>query len=176
MGELTLAANAIVMQLFFLFSYFMDGFAFSAEALSGKCAGASDYAGLRRLVRRLLLITSALTALFTLAYSLGYGVFTRLLAPEADVERMVESMSLWITLLPASSFLAFIFDGLYIGLTATRRMLVVTAVSAAVFYVICLWAPLPAVIGAPDRLWLAFLSYLFTRGMLLSLFFPRNHL
>ena len=75
MGVDTLSANAIIMQLFILFSYLMDGFAFAGEALAGKFHGARDTAGLHRLVRVLMRIGLAAAALVTVIYYLcGEGI------------------------------------------------------------------------------------------------------
>lgn len=174
LGELTLAANAIVMQLFFIFSYFMDGFAFSAEALSGKCAGAADYPALRCMLRRLMMWATLLAMLFTVAYAFGYPAFTRMLAPEPEVLVAVSRFRLWIALLPLCSFLAFIFDGVYIGLTATRPMLIVTAAASVLFFV--LNSILPSVCPDMDAggcMWMAFIVYLSLRGVALTCRCPR---
>lgn len=171
MGELTLAANTIVMQMFFLFSYFMDGLAFSAEALSGKCVGARDRIGLRRTVRRLLVWSFGVAAVFTVCYLFGYGAFARLLVPEAPVLERVAEMRIWIWLLPFASVLAFIFDGFFIGLTFTRQMLVVTAAASLAFFAINFLMPSESATDA-SRLWIAFEVYLFIRGAALAALYP----
>lgn len=173
-GAVTLAANAIVTQLFLLFSYFMDGFAFSAEALSGKYAGSKDWTSLRRLVRRLILLTSVLMSVFTLAYAFGYGLFAMLLAPEPMVIARISDFRVWIALIPICSFLAFIYDGFYIGLTATRRMLLVTMTAAGAFFGVDMLLPSSMVEDVADRMWIAFLCYLSLRSLLLPIFLPRR--
>lgn len=173
MGELALAANTIVMQMFFLFSYFMDGLAFSAEALSGKSAGARDWEGLRHTVRRLIVWSLVVASAFTLCYIFGYGLFAGMLVPEAPVLARVDDMRLWIWLLPFASVLAFIFDGFFIGLTATRRMLIVTAAASMAFFAINFALPIGEGAGeGAARLWIGFEVYLFIRGAALAALYP----
>jgi len=68
-GEIILAVNSLLLQLFILFSYMMDGFAFAAEALTGRYVGAKRPDRLRILIRRLFLWGIGLTVLFTLVYA-----------------------------------------------------------------------------------------------------------
>lgn len=173
-GELTLAANAVAMQFFFLFSYFMDGMAFSAEALGGKSVGAHDSVGLKQVVGRLLLWCGVLAVVFTMAYGFGYRVFAEILVPEPDLISKVDTLRLWITLIPCVSFAAFLFDGLYIGMTATRAMMVATAIATCLFFGISLLLPLFLELDANVCMWLAFLVYLAVRGLLLAARYPRE--
>lgn len=169
MGYLTMAVNTVMMQFFILFSYFMDGFAFSAEALCGKYAGAGNLAELRRTVKALLVWSAAIAAGFTLIYLLFYNPVVALLTDEKDVRNVAASMSFFAVLIPMVSFAAFIYDGFFIGLTATRRMLVTTLLAMGAFFltVLCFHADTTA--GRNMTLWTGFLSYLLVRGAGLAL-------
>ena len=70
-GDITLAVNALIMQLFTLFSYFMDGFAFSGEALAGRYAGARDRRSLYSCIRHIFAWGAGVAAAFMLAYMAG---------------------------------------------------------------------------------------------------------
>lgn len=173
LGSLTLAANAIMMQFFILFSYFMDGFAFAAEALTGRFVGARDECGLMRVVKYLCVWGAGVAIIFTLIYVVEYEKIISLLTSEGDVLAEVENYSLWLKLIPIVTVAAFVFDGIFIGLTATRKMLVVTFISALLFFGISFIHPMSSpIVGYPDNdtLWLAFLAYLLMRGVLLGLF------
>lgn len=172
LGAMTLAVNAVIMQMFFLFSYFMDGFAFSAEALSGKAMGGRDWNGLGIVVRKLLLYSLWVCIGFSVIYLLGYRVFASLLVPQETVLMTVDGMRVWIWLLPLSSVLAFIYDGFYIGLTATRAMLIVTATASLLFFAAYFSLTSARLVEPEHALWLAFEAYLFLRGILLALYFP----
>ena len=126
LGALTLAANAIIMQFFILFSYFMDGFAFAAEALSGKFVGARDLQNLKRVINRLLLWALGVASVFTIIYIGGYKFIVSFITNEENVIATVDKYSLWLKLIPLVTVAAFIYDGIYIGLTATRQILIAT--------------------------------------------------
>lgn len=172
LGSLTLAANAIIIQFYIFFSYCMDGFAFTGEALCGRFAGARDGVNLRRSVRLLLMWSGVMAAMFMCVYAFGYRTVISLLTDRGEVIAMIERYRMWILLIPLLSVLAFIYDGFFIGLTATRRMLVVTAIAATVFFAICFVHPGVGglTFGLPDNnvMWGAFLTYLLVRGVLLA--------
>lgn len=173
LGALTLAANAVIVQFYIFFSYCMDGFSFTGEALCGRFAGSGERPLLLRSVRLLLLWSAAMAAAFTLAYAFGYRGIVSLITSETAVVEEIGRYRIWIILLPALSVLAFIYDGFFIGLTATRRMLAVTAIASAVFMAVSFlhFDNGGIYIGLPtnDEMWLAFELYLFFRGILLAI-------
>lgn len=176
LGALTLAANAIIMQFFILFSYFMDGFAFAAEALSGKFVGARDLQNLKRVINRLLLWALGVASVFTIIYIGGYKFIVSFITNEANVIATVDKYSLWLKLIPLVTVAAFIYDGIYIGLTATRQMLIATFLSAMAFLSICFIHPFGGnLIDLPQNhtLWIAFLTYLLLRGVMLGFYTKR---
>ena len=176
LGALTLAANAIIMQFFILFSYFMDGFAFAAEALSGKFVGARDLHNLKRVINRLLLWALGVASVFTIIYIGGYKFIVSFITNEANVIATVDKYSLWLKLIPLVTVAAFIYDGIYIGLTATRQMLIATFLSAMAFLSICFIHPFGGnLIDLPQNhtLWIAFLTYLLLRGVMLGFYTKR---
>lgn len=160
-GELTLAANALLMQLFMLFSYVMDGFAYAGEALAGRHVGAGERRAYAATVRRLLLWGILLAAVFTLAYLAGGGSLLRLLTSDASVVAEARVYLPWAVGIPLAGFVAFIFDGIFIGATATGYMLLSMAAASGVFFLVYYSF---AVSFGNHALWLAFLAYLATRG------------
>lgn len=169
LGELTLATNAVMMQFFHFFSFFMDGFAFTAEALTGRFAGAADFIMMRR-SRHLLLVWSAgMAILFFLLYAFFSPAIVGFITDSPTVRLNAEYYRLWLMLIPPLTVAAFIYDGFYIGLTATRQMLIVTIAAAVTFFALAFVHA--GSIGLPDneRLWTAFLAYLVVRGGLLAI-------
>lgn len=178
MGDLTMAVNTIMLQFFLFFSYFMDGFSFAGEALIGKNAGAGNFKTLRFVSCRLLLWSAFMASLFFLVYLLGSGVITALLTDVKMVREGVSEMRLFLWLLPPVAVWAFIYDGFFIGLTATRRMFVTTFIAILTFGAIVAVGmgsqPLGALSAIGNRiLWGAFLSFLAIRGIGLAIQFPR---
>ncbi|WP_418816522.1 MATE family efflux transporter [Paraprevotella clara] len=167
-GEYILAANALLMQYFTLYSYFMDGFAFAGEALSGKCAGAGDYQALKKVIRNLFLWGSGVALTFTLFYMAGGKALMNLLTNEASVVATTSDYLPWAVLIPFAGLSAFIWDGVFIGLTATRYMLLSMLGATLTFFSVYL-SLFP--IWQNHALWLAFLLYLFVRGLMQHLLY-----
>ena len=160
-GEIILAVNTLLMQLFTLFSYVMDGFAYAGEALSGKYIGARDAIAFRNTVRRLFVWGTGMVILFTAAYALGGNGFLSLLTDEPEVIAASSEYFFWALAIPLTGVTAFVWDGVFIGATATRGMLVAMAVAALCFFG-CYFGLRDA--WGNHALWLAFLLYLAMRG------------
>ena len=161
-GEIVLAVNTLLMQLFTLFSYVMDGFAYAGEALSGRYVGAHDLLTFRRTVRRLFVWGVAMSVFFTLTYAGGGHAFLGLLTDEAAVIAASDEYFPWALAIPMAGMAAFVWDGVFIGATATRGMLLAMALAAAGFFV--LYYGLRSAMGN-HALWLAFNVYLLMRGL-----------
>jgi MATE family multidrug resistance protein len=170
-GAIVLAVNTLLMQLFTLFSYIMDGFAYAAEALVGRHVGAGDPVQLRRAIRALFGWGAGMSALFTLLYAAGGGQFLGLLTDEREVIRAAGEYFYWVLAIPLAGFPAFLWDGILIGATASRQMLWAMLIAAAGFFAI--FYALPG--GSNNHvLWLAFIAYLALRGGMQTLFFKRG--
>ena len=170
-GALTLAANTLLMQFFMFFSYVMDGFAFAGEALAGKSYGAGDHATLRLVVARLFNWGLGVAAVFTLVYWLLGSEVLRLLTNDAEVVSAAEGYMVWAVLIPAAGMAAFVWDGIFIGITATRGMLWSCFVASVAFFAVYL---LLAPKMANHALWLALLVYLALRGLVQSLIYAKK--
>ena len=161
-GDVTLAVNALIMQLFTLYSYFMDGFAFSGEALAGRYAGAHDRKSLHSCIRHIFGWGAGVAALFTIAYAFGAEFIFGLITDNAAVVAAALQYHWWCVAIPVAGMAGFVWDGVYIGLTATREMLITILLSCLTFF--ALYFAMPASMGN-DRLWLAFVAYLAMRGL-----------
>ena len=133
-GEVILAVNTMLMQMYMLFSYIMDGFAYAGEALSGKYYGARDTAMLQRTVRHLFIWGAVMTVFFTVAYAVGGDAFLSLLTDDRDVVNASADYFLWALALPVAGVAAFIWDGVFIGCTFTRGMLISMFAASVVFF------------------------------------------
>lgn len=163
-GNMILAVNTLLLTFFTLFSYVMDGFAFAGEALSGKLYGAQDGQGLRTAVARLFVWGGAAVVAFTLAYAVGGDGFLGLLTDDRAVISAAGQYFYWACLIPVAGVAAFVYDGVFIGLTATRGMLVSSVAATAMFFVFFFVAT--HVLPANHALWLAFIIYLASRGIM----------
>lgn len=173
MGDNVLAVNALLTQFFMFFSYFMDGFAFGGEALCGRFMGARQRDNLLTAVKALTLWSAMVTIVFTLLYAFFTPWIAGMLTDVASVVDGVISIR-WVTcILPVVSVAAFMFDGIYIGLTDTKRMMIATLSGAVIFfglhYSFEFIRSAPVITHGITGLWIAFLSCLFVRGMVLAL-------
>ena len=166
-GEIVLAVNTILMQLFILYSYIMDGFAYAAEALCGRFYGAKDEASLKETIRKVFYWSIGLTAIYSFVYGFGGLDFLRLLTNEENVIAASEEYIFWATLIPIAGMVAFVWDGVFIGMTMTRGMLSGTFVAAIVFFTT--YFALESTLNN-HALWLAFILYLVARGVTQSVY------
>ena len=162
-GEVILAVNTLLMQLFTLFSYIMDGFAYAGEALAGKHIGANNRIALRQMVHQLFKWGIGLSLAFTLLYGLGGEGFLRLLTDEASVITASSVYFYWVLAIPLAGFSAFLYDGIFIGATATHLMLRAMIIASAAFFLI--YFGCKEMMGN-HALWLAFITYLTLRGLM----------
>jgi multidrug resistance protein, MATE family len=168
-GDLTLAANAVLYNIFLFGSYFLDGFATAAEQLCGQALGARDETGFRKVVR-LVLSLSLVTGLgvFALVFT-GGGAFIDGVSTNPEVREAARQFLVFAALAPLAGAAAFAFDGIYVGATWTRAMrdlmLLSFALYLAVFYAGSGWSN--------AGLWTAFLCFLGSRGIGQALLYPR---
>ncbi len=161
-GTLMLSANTLLLTLFTLTSFFLDGLAYAAEALGGKYCGAADRKTFSTLTRRLFLWGIIVAIVFTLVFAFGGKPLLHLLTSEHDVISTALPYLPWAVAIPIAGVTAFLLDGLFIGLTATRPMLWSTALAAIVFFT--LYFTLAPTLHN-HALWLALIAYLAMRGI-----------
>jgi MATE family multidrug resistance protein len=166
-GDTILAVNSLLFQLFYFFSYFIDGFAYAAEALVGKSIGANDRDQLVKIIKRLFYWGLVLSVPFTLLYFFGGDVILGMMTNNLQIRSAASPYLFWIALIPVISFSAFLWDGIYVGATASKAMrnsmLIITFVLFLPAYYI-----LEPLLGN-HGLWLAMMIFLASRGAFLGL-------
>ncbi|MEM1231994.1 MAG: MATE family efflux transporter, partial [Pseudomonadota bacterium] len=165
LGDLTLAANAILMQFFFVMIYAMDAFAHTAETLCGAAYGAGNRPALIAAATRSSQWAFAIAALSAVLLGLAQDPLIALLTSNADVAAEAARFLPWLLLLPLVAVGAFQLDGIFIGMTLALTMRNAMAVSFAL-YALCLWLALD-VLGN-HGLWLALVVFMGARGVLLG--------
>ena len=162
-GDMILSVNTLLMTFFTLFSYFMDGFAFAGEALAGKYHGAQNRVAFKETHHHLFMWGAIMVCLFSAIYALGGTAFLRLLTDSQAVIEATKPYFGWVLLIPIAGMAAFVYDGIFIGITATRGMLISCAVASILFFAIYLL--LSSFMGN-HALWLALIVFLAMRGVL----------
>ncbi|NHM17424.1 MATE family efflux transporter [Tritonibacter mobilis] len=170
LGDVTLAANQVLIQLLQMTAFALDGFAFSAEALVGGAVGARDPARLRRAA----IVSSYWGVGFSVALALvfwwGGPALIDLMATAPEVRETARHYLIWVALAPLISVASFMFDGIYIGATWTRDMRI-AMIQAVGIYVIALVIFVPAL--GNHGLWLALMVLNIARAATLAARYPR---
>ncbi len=170
LGDDYFAAFQLLLQLFFVSSFAVDGFAYASEALTGKYVGAQDATSLRQSIRLCLQWGVGFGALLGVLYLVMGDTLIGLLTPDAELISIASPFVFWLSLISLFGAVAFIWDGVYIGATLALPMFVCMLLSSAVFFVVLFLYqnqhPLTAI-------WLAMTVYVLTRGGLLWWVFGR---
>lgn len=161
-GDTLLAVNALMMQMFLLYSYMMDGFAYAGEALSGRYYGAGNPKMLHKAVRLLIMWGGVVMLLYTAAYALFGAQIMRIFTSSPVILAAATDYTIWIILVPVCGCLAFILDGIMVGISATHIMRNAMFFAAVTFFAVY-FALEPRLGNA--ALWLAFLFFLTLRGV-----------
>ena len=162
-GAIILSVNTVMLQLYLFFSYFMDGFAYAGEALGGRNYGAKNGVAFRETLRRLWGWTTGVTLVYTFLYIVGGQWIVSILTDEPQVIETSKDYIWWVWLIPLAGAAAFIWDGIFIGITATRGMLISSFISALLFFGV--YELFKGMMGN-HALWLAMIIYLAMRGMI----------
>jgi MATE family multidrug resistance protein len=162
-GDVVLAVNTLLMHFFTFFSYVMDGFAYAGEALAGKHIGANDRPALRQMIHQLFVWGIVLSLAFTIIYGIGGKAFLDVLTNEQSVITASSTYFYWVLAIPLAGFAAFLYDGIFIGATATGLMLRAMFVASVAFFGI--YFGCRGIMGN-HALWLAFITYLALRGVM----------
>ncbi len=170
-GSQILAVNTLLFQFFIFFSYFIDGFAYAGEALTGRLIGAKDRTGLATMLKTLFRWGAVMSLLFTLGYLLLGNQLPAILTNDPETIAATNPYLFWTIIIPVVSFAAFLWDGVFIGATAGAPMRnVMIVASVAVFFPA--YFLLDPIIGN-HALWLAFLLFLAARSTGMSLLAKR---
>ncbi|MAE09276.1 MAG: MATE family efflux transporter [Bacteroidetes bacterium] len=170
-GNDILAVNTLLFQFFFIFSYFADGFAFAGEALTGKAIGAGDRRLLNRMVRNLFYWGAGAAILASFVYAIGLEPLMKIMTSNSLLLEMSMNYSIWVVIIPLTSSAAFIWDGIFIGVTAAKDMRNAMIISSLVIFLPAYY--LTANLWGNDALWFALNLFMMARGVLMWLMWKR---
>ncbi len=161
MGNDILSVNALLMQFFMLFSYFMDGFAYAGEALTGRFVGNKNQRKLNKMIKYLFVWGFSFSIISSFVYLFFTPNILQLLTDKSEIIRLAQRFTIWTVAVPLTGFATFIWDGVYVGATQSRpmrdSMIIATVLFFATYY-LCVpyWEN--------NGLWLAFILYLVGRS------------
>lgn len=133
-GDMVLAVSTILMKLLMLFSYFTDGFAYAAEALTGRFIGERSTDGVRSAVRYSFLWSGGVVVFFILLYGFGGDLLFRMMTSSAEVIQTGKAYIPWLLLMPLIGCPAFVWDGVYIGAVQSSHLRNSVLLCAAGFF------------------------------------------
>lgn len=168
-GDVTLAANEVLIQFMYITAYAMDGFAFAAETLIARAVGRGD----RAHVRRSALVAGFWGLVVCVTMAAGFGLFGHwlidLMAKDVNVQQTARIFLPYMVIAPLVGCAAWMLDGIFIGATRSRDMRNMMALSFVIYWV-AIFLLLP-VLGN-HGLWLALLISFISRGITLGSRYP----
>ncbi|MCE9679730.1 MATE family efflux transporter DinF [Shewanella sp. AS1] len=122
LGDNTVAANAVLLNLLLLISYALDGIAYYAEAEVGRAFGEKN----RHRMTESVILASLWSAIFALLFTLLFSLYGRqliaLLTGLAEVRALAQTYLIWVIIMPLLAFGSYLFDGVYIGAAKGKIM------------------------------------------------------
>jgi MATE family multidrug resistance protein len=170
MGDVILAVNAVLMNFQFFLAYALDGIAYAAEALVGKATGARDREGLLLAVRTTLRWSLLFATGFCIVYWIAGGAIIDALSDIDSLRTTARDYLPWLIASPLISVWCFLYDGVFVGATRSREMMMVMVGSLLLVF-------LPTWFGLSQygnhALWLAFMLFMGARGIGMHFWFRR---
>ncbi|MFN8134136.1 MAG: MATE family efflux transporter [Bacteroidales bacterium] len=165
-SDTILAVNTLLFQFFYFFSYFVDGFAYAAEALAGRYIGAGNRFMLSKVIRRLFTWGGAIAMIFSFIFWVGGDWILKLLTNDAATIQAADPFMFWVVLVPVITFAAFIWDGIYVGATASKAMRNSMVIITTIIFLPAYYLLEPCM--GNNGLWLAMMLFMGARGVFLS--------
>lgn len=172
LGDNILAINMIILQSFYIFSYFTDGFAYAGEALVGKFIGSNDRNKLVQTINLLLVWGFSISIPFTILYALFPSTFVKIISTNPNILSEIEPYYIYMIAIPIITFAAFIWDGIYIGATASKAIRN-TMIISSIFIFLPTWYFLTPRFEN-HGLWIAFLCFMITRSIVMTFMAKKN--
>jgi len=172
LGNNVLAINSVMLQFLWFFAHVIDGFSYAGGTLAGRYKGAKNQLLLNKSVKKSYSFALYISIGFTVFYMLLTKPLFSILTDNIEVINMSQNFAPWVWILPLASFTAFIYDGIYIGVTATTTLRNVMLV-----IIVCLFIPSLYIFkyyGANHGMWLALIVMLIGRGVGLRIFLKKS--
>jgi MATE family multidrug resistance protein len=169
LGDVTLAANQILLQFLHITAYALDGFAFAAETLVGQAFGAGAVARLRRSAVLASVWGGIVSVAMALGYVLGGSALIDLMTTAPEVREAARSYLGWVALAPLLGVAPFMLDGIFVGATRTRDMRNMMMLSALGYFG-CVAVLLPLM--GNHGLWASLMAMFVLRAVTLGARYP----
>lgn len=164
-GDTMLAVNAIILKILMLYSFFLDGFAYAGEALTGRFIGAGDSLNLKGTVKIVFRWCWGICIVSAIIYFLWMENLVAFFTDNRSVIATAMHYKAWLIILPVTSCVAFTWDGIYIGATASKPMrnsVILSVIGFFIFYY-CMKGTMGV-----SAIWGAYLLHVIIRGIYLT--------
>lgn len=172
LGDNILGINMILLQFFYIFSYFTDGFAYAGEALVGKFIGARDAESLRSVVMHLFKWGAIICVPFAIVYALFPTPFVKMISDHPVIISQIQPYYIYMALIPVITVAAFLWDGIYIGATASKAIRNTMIISSIAVFLPMWYFLMP--LWGNHGLWISFLGFMLARGISMTFFAKKN--
>lgn len=174
MGALILGANLIALQFLNWMSYGIDGFAYAAESLVGKYKGEGNQQKLNAVIGRLIKWGFILALFYTGLFACFGNKIMLFFTNDLQVIETTKTYLNWIYILPLMAFASYMWDGIYVGLTASKAMRDTMFLALITYLAVFIIAKL--FISTNHALWLSLSLFLAVRGLIQYLYFNKKNL
>lgn len=171
-GDMILAANTILLQLWFIASYGIDGFAYAAESLVGRFKGSGNQKEMHSAIYYTLGWGLLLGLSGTVIYFITGNQILHVFTNNIEVIELAQSVLFWTIMAPLVSSICYVLDGVYIGATETKPMR--DTMLAATFLVFLPVYHVGTLYLGVHGLWLAMVLFMISRGVALAFYLPKT--
>lgn len=171
LGSLVLAVTVVMLQFINWMSYGIDGYAYAAESLVGKYHGKKEAKALEQVVKWCLIWGLALGIMYSTVYGLGALTIGRLFTEDSAVLTQLAHLRWWLIIIPLVGFGSYIWDGIFVGLVASKGM---RNSMLAAFVIFTLAIYLLPTMSMHQEIWVAFVLFLVVRAVYQSLLYWRQ--
>ena len=160
MDDVALALCQIMLSLFGIMAFAIDGFAHAAEALVGEAIGRRNPIMLSRVINRTNLLAAIMAVTVSALFWFGQAPIMSLMTTQHKLITAMQPFWIWVALLPIASFMAFQMDGIFVGATCGRQMRNAMILASGSFALMLFWQPFSL-----GGLMASFVVYLGLRGV-----------
>jgi len=169
MGETLLAVNLILLQFLNWMSYGIDGVAYASESIVGKYKGAKNMNLLNLAIKRVLQWGLVFAIFYSLMYWIFGTSFIKIFTNDSHIVDQTNTYLPWMIGMPIFAFLSYIWDGVFIGLTASKDMRNSMFMALTIF--LLSHFILVNYLNPNQAIWMSLLIFLFSRGVIQSVYF-----
>ena len=168
-GAVILAVNVVLLQFLNWMSYGVDGFAYASESLVGKYFGANDDKKYYSSIKLSLIWGGVMALLYSLVYAIWGTELLGVFSNDPEVIKAAGPYMIWMIILPVMGFASYIWDGIYVGQTASKSMLYSMLISLIFFF--ALYYGLGGMEKSSHVIWASMTLFLLMRGIIQTYLF-----